>query len=155
MNHASTKSRVNSGDAAVTGLFSGIAGGLVMILFLMAAGLATGSAPVVVLGHFDPTGDGNPLSGILAHLAISSVYGVVYGIVWRVLSQTGRKQAPGWMTGLLFSLALYAIARLVFLTAGNISLLSIPAWQLLMAHLGYGLGLGWVFERSLQREPAN
>lgn len=155
MNHASTKSRVNSGDAAVTGLFSGIAGGLVMILFLMAAGLAAGSAPAVVVGYFDPTRDGNPLPGILAHLAISSVYGVVYGIVWRGLSQTGWKQPPGWMAGMVFGLGLYAIARLAFLTDSSISLFFIPAWQLLTAHLGYGLGLGWVFARSLQHELAN
>lgn len=139
----------------MTGLFSGIAGGLVMILFLLAAGLATGTPLAMVLGYFDPTGNASALSGILAHLAISSVYGVVYGIVWRGLSLAVRKRPPGWMAGLVFSLVLYAIARLAFLTDSNVSLLLIPAWQLLIAHLGYGLGLGWVFERWLQREPAN
>ena len=131
------------GDMAVDGLLAGLVGGLVMGLFLgLADGLA-GRSPLELLGHFDPAQAGSWLTGLLAHLAVSAIYGVVFGLLWgavgRILPSLVRW---GWLVGLGYGLLLWVLAAGVVLTAVGTPLAQIPAWQFALAHLVYGLALG-------------
>lgn len=136
---AKAQNRESWGDAAVSGLLAGILAGVVMAAFLVATGFAGGESVQQVLGHFD-TGEGaSPISGLLTHLAISGIYGIIWGyfcrIVLRLLS------APTWLVGLAYGLMLFLVAQGLFLATPSL-LHGIPAPQLLIGHGVYGLMLG-------------
>src|SRR3990170_208705 len=63
------KREIKASDAVVDGLFRGALAGLGMSVYLALAGLAYGESPLGVLGRFDPAAGGQPLVGLLAHLA--------------------------------------------------------------------------------------
>ncbi|MCA9957294.1 MAG: hypothetical protein KC434_21345, partial [Anaerolineales bacterium] len=64
-----------TGDTAVDGLIAGLVAGLTMGLFLTLGGLLNGRQPLETLSFFDPARAGSWLTGLLAHLAVSSIYG--------------------------------------------------------------------------------
>ena len=104
------------GDAAVDGLLVGGAAGILMAIYLVAAGLVRGDAPiaaiVVILGRFDPGPARAALTGALVHLAVAGVYGLVYGLgrhLWNHSQRLGR--APGWLTGTAYGLLIWVVAQ--------------------------------------------
>ena len=102
----------NVGDAAVDGLFAGILAGLGMAAYLVLSGLTGGTAPEVMVGRFDPGIDGGWLSGTLAHLAVSAVYGVIFAFLFSLLVRwRPAAQRFGWLVGLVYGLLLAALAR--------------------------------------------
>ena len=64
---------IKASDAVVDGLFRGLLAGLGMGAYLVLAALTDGESPLGVLGRFDPAGSGQPLVGLLAHLAVSEI----------------------------------------------------------------------------------
>ncbi|MEP7358961.1 MAG: hypothetical protein ABI847_17055 [Anaerolineales bacterium] len=137
------------GDAAVDGLLYGVAAGLVMALFLVCAGLLRGQSWVAMLGQFDPGLGARPMIGLLTHLAVASVYGAVFGVLWRVGARLLRS-LPVWAAGLLFGLAMWLVAVLVASTRGPAAggwLSGIPPLEFALAHGVYGLALGWLSTR--------
>ena len=83
-----------AGDAAVDGLLAGAAAGVAMATYLVVIGLVAGEEPTVVLARFDPSGAGAaaPLIGGVMHLAVSAVYGLLFGLIYRL---TGRGRLAG------------------------------------------------------------
>jgi hypothetical protein len=69
-------------DAALDGLFSGLAAGVAMAIYLVLWGLMTGMGLGAVLGMFDPGERDIALTGALTHLAVASVYGILFGLLW-------------------------------------------------------------------------
>ena len=140
------------GDTAVDGLFSGILAGLGMAAYLVITGLLSGTAPEVMLGRFDPGLDGGWLAGVLAHLAVSGVYGVVFALLfalvvrWRSPSSRGLLRF-GWLMGLVYGLLLAALARGVLLPMAGSPLLEIAVTHLIVGHAIYGLVLGFEVSR--------
>lgn len=127
------------GDAAVEGLIHGIVAGVVMAAYLVVTGLLAGDSPATVLGGFGLEGGTAPLAGLLGHLAVSGVYGIIWGLLWRLVR--GRSGVPGWLAGIAYGLALF-LASQVLLPAAGSSLLAVPAGHLAVAHVIYGLVLG-------------
>ncbi len=147
-----TYTETTLGDAAVDGLLAGGGAGVLMAAYLIVAGLAMGETVGVVVGRFDPGRGGAPLVGALAHLATAGVYGVVFGLLGRFVPRGWRGRVPGWLAGLVYGLALFAVA-LVLLTAVASPLLEIPSPHFAVAHLIYGLTLGFLFHRKSDGTP--
>ncbi len=141
------------GDAAVDGLLSGVAAGLLMAGFLMAAGIIGGESWDWVLRQFDPGQIPAPLTGAITHLAVSGVYGILFASLWRVVHQAWGR-LPAWLAGLVYGLLLWALAATVTAARANTGgdwFQGIPPAQLAAAHLLYGLSLGWLVSR-LQKQ---
>lgn len=145
----SARSRPASvGDAAVGGLLHGLAAGLAMAAFLVVAGLFHGQTPVNTLAAFAV--DGQPLAsgaltGLLGHLATSGVYGLIWGLGWRLIGSC--TSVATWLGGLIYGVLLWGIAQPLIHSLGS-SLTQIAPWALLGAHLVYGLVLGFLSGRK-------
>lgn len=139
----------STGDTAVNGLIAGILAGLSMTAYLVLAGLLNSISPAVMLGRFDPGMVGHWLTGTLAHLAVSAVYGVIFALLFAVVV---RMRGPllrfGWLLGLVYGLLLLALARGVLLPMTGSPLLQIGTVHLLIAHAIYGLLLGFEVSRK-------
>jgi hypothetical protein len=137
------------GDAAVDGLLAGVAAGLLMAGFLLAAGIIGGETWDWVLRHFDPGLAPAPLTGAVTHLAVSGVYGILFASLWRPFHRAWGR-LPAWLAGLVYGSLLWVLAATVTAARANTGgdwFLGIPPVQLAAAHLLYGLCLGWLVGR--------
>lgn len=148
-----TLKKTTNGDAAVDGLFSGVVAGLLMAAYLALIGLARGEGPGLVLGRFDPGEGASPLTGILAHLAVAGVYGILFAMMRRLISRWRRP--PAWLAGLLYGIALLVLAKTVSLRVAGVNwpLLEIPGLHFALAHGVYGLTLGFLLGRQREIRP--
>jgi hypothetical protein len=135
--------RTTPGDAAVSGLFGGLLAGALMAGFLALAGLWSGQGVGIYWGYFAVGEAGSPLMGLLTHLAVSGVYGILFTLGWRFAQGKHFSQVPGWMAGLVFGILLWILAQAVILPGTDSLLRRIPAEVLAVAHIIYGLALGW------------
>jgi hypothetical protein len=134
-----------AGDAAVGGLLHGLAAGLAMAVFLAAAGLVQGQTPASVLGVLSISGEANVLTGLLGHLAVAGVYGLVWGVVWRLVGP--RLHVPAILAGLVYGLLLWGVSQLLVRSIGAQLALLAP-WALLGGHLVYGLVVGFLSRKD-------
>ena len=134
---------VTVGDAAVDGLLGGIAAGAMMAVYLVGVNLIGGEG-FAVMNRFDPN-VASPIIGALLHLAVSGVYGTAFGIAVKWVRQFN---VPMWLVGILFGVALFALAELVLLPTSRSALAGIPSIHFGIAHLVYGLVIGIVISRN-------
>lgn len=133
----------STSDAAVSGLFGGLLAGVIMAVSLAAAGMLDGQGPMAYLAAFAVSGGNAPFLGLLSHLAVSAVYGLLYGAVYH-WARLGRLHFfPRWLAGLLYGILLWLAAVLLIVPGAATALGAIPAGHFLAAHLLYGLVLGW------------
>ena len=136
------------GDTAVDGLLAGLVGGVVMGLFLALAVWANGGSPRATLGYFDPAQAGSWLTGLLAHLAVSAIYGVGLALLLRVVGWIRPSLTKlAWLWGGLYGLLLWGLAVGVVVTAVNSALAQIPAWEFGLAHVLYGSVAGYRLQK--------
>ena len=83
------------------------------------------------------------------HLAVSAVYGLLFGLIYRLIGR-GRLagRTAGVLIGLVYGLVLLLVAQGLTLIGAGTTLREIPAVHFAMAHLIYGLVLGWLVARS-------
>ena len=129
-----------AGDAAVTGLFSGLQGGVAMAAVIVVFSLLAGQG----LGYLENFSAGArvlPLLGLVMHLAVSCIYGMLYSLVlhW---TRVERLHLPGWLSGLIYALALWTLAVTFLLPAAHSLLLTLPWPVFFCGHVAYGLVLG-------------
>ena len=139
------------GDAAVEGLMYGIVAGLAMAVFVVGFELLGGIAPQVVLSYFDVGSGASPLVGLFTHVAVSGMYGVVFGIATMLAARTfGAHMTPGkWLAlGLLYGAVVFGIAIWIVLPRTNSPLSAMPMWAFAIAHFLYGGVLGWFIGRG-------
>jgi hypothetical protein len=136
-----TTARVPVGDAVVNGLFAGLLAGAGMGAVIAAGSLAAGQG-LGYLGLFAAGGAVSPLQGLLMHLAVSGVYGMLYALLHRLVGPRRAAQIPGWLTGLAYALLLWAFAVTILLPATQAQLLNMPWPVFLLGHITYGLILG-------------
>ena len=141
-NPVTLRQEADVGDAAVDGLLAGIAAGIVMAAYLV--GVSLFGEGVAVLNRFDPSGV-SPAVGTLMHLAVSGVYGAVFGIVSNWIR---RFNLPAWLSGLIFGLVLFALAETFILPTGHSALAGIPIVHFGIAHVIYGLVIGIIINRN-------
>lgn len=134
---------------AVDGLFYGLTGGAAMILALTAFAWLSGEAPGVLLERFGTGAAVAPLSGLLSHLAVSAIYGIMFGaMVWPVLRFFSTLRVAGWLGGLVYAALLLLLAQTAILPASRSPLLQLHFWQWATAHGVYGLVLGGLFAQK-------
>lgn len=136
-----------AGDAAVGGLFHGLVAGLAMAATIAASGLMQGIGLLAIWTRLAAIQE-NPISGLLAHLAVSGVYGVIWALLWRPL-HSRLPQTPAWAAGLVYGLILLLVAQ-VAAAALNPLLMDIGLASQTAAHLIYGLVLGLLTARSVR-----
>lgn len=142
MEKAKAQHRYSSiGDVTVSGLFGGLLGGLAMALIIALFSLLAGQG-LAYLGYFSNGTPVPPLQGLLMHLAVSGIYGMLYGLIlhW---SRADHLDLPGWLLGLVYAVALWVLAVTVLLPAANSLMLTLPWYVFFSGHLAYGLVLGW------------
>ena len=123
------KREIKASDAVVDGLFRGVLAGLGMGVYLAI---------------------GQPLVGLLAHLAVSGIYGALFGLLSLLVLR--RAGLPGWTPlalGGVYGLLLFAVAWFALLPGVDSPLLGIPPLHFGLGHLLYGLALGWLVRRSM------
>jgi hypothetical protein len=131
-------------DAIVSGLFAGLLAGILMGVYLLIWGLIAGSSPSELLLLFAQGQSATPLSGALLHLGVSAVYGSLFGLLCHWLPRRWLSRVPLWALGLLYGLLLFALAELALIPGIGSALEAIPPLQFGLAHVVYGLGLGFL-----------
>ena len=132
----------NTGDLAVDGLVPGVMAGILMMGVLLLGGILSGVSAETVLGYFAPSSGGAAL-GLVTHLAVSSVYGLVFSVLAGRFS--GRPSS--WGIGAVYGLLLYGIGTALVIPGVSAALALAGGGQLLLAHLVYGLALGGLSAR--------
>ena len=134
---------------AVDGVIYGVVAGVAMFLSLMAMALLSGESPGVILSRFSGGGITSPILGMLGHLGVSAIYGVMFGVlIWPVLRRFPSKNISGWLGGILYAGFLVLLAQIAILPGTNSSLSQFPFWQWALGHGIYGLVLGGLFARK-------
>lgn len=136
VNHPAT-----TGDTAVSGLFSGLQGGAAMAAVIVLFSLVAGHG-AAYLGYFSAATPLTPLAGLLMHLAVASIYGMLYALLrrWSRLNRSTR--LAGWLAGLIYALGLWAFAVSLLLPATQALILELPWVVFFSGHVAYGLVLG-------------
>jgi len=142
-----TQTEVKTGDAAADGLLKGIVAGVVMVGYLVLMGLVVGEEPGTVLARFAPTGNTSVVTGTLVHLAVSAVYGALFGVGWHV-ARRRRLDPPPWLAGLAYGVLLLAVAEAALLAGANSPLQEIPLVHFAAAHIIYGVSLGLLMREA-------
>ena len=134
---------------AVDGVVYGLLGGVAMFLSLMALALLSGEAPGVILARFIGGGITSPMVGLVGHLGVSAIYGVMFGVlIWPVLRRFSSRKISAWLGGILYGGFLVLLAQIAILPGTNSSLSQFPFWQWALGHGIYGLVLGGLFVRK-------
>ena len=144
-------SRNKSGvsNLAVDGLIYGLISGAAMVLSLAALALLSGETPGAYLEHFSAAGLTSPLQGLLSHLAVSAIYGVIFGALgWPVLVRFSSSKMIGWLGGVVYAILLLILAQTAILPGTGSPLAQLPIWQWALGHGVYGLVLGSLFARK-------
>jgi uncharacterized membrane protein YagU involved in acid resistance len=145
-----------TGDAAVEGLFSGMIAGIAMVVYLLLAGLTFGEEPLAMLSHFGGSGGSTALVGLLLHLGVSGVYGIVFALICQLTARRRGFRPTLWLVGVVggaYGLILWFLAQSILLPATSSPLMAIPGGHLLVAHLIFGIFLGLL--TNLDRTQAN
>lgn len=146
---------ISFSEAAVEGLFAGALAGLAMAAYLSATALLRGEGLVSLFNRFAQSQASEPLAGLLMHLAVSGIYGILFGILW-ALALHVRGLEPlfrhATLFGILYGLVLFLLAWNFLLPASNSQLLSIPFFDFGLAHVIYGAVLGFITQRYGRRE---
>jgi hypothetical protein len=136
---------ISTGDAAVDGLAGGVVAGVLMAVYLEAAGLWMGEGLGRMLGRFNPQ-EGDPLwIAFLLHLAVAGVYGIIFGILYRaaiILRNDLLAPLPSAVLGLVYGILLLLLARGVLLPGAGSTLMEIPLLHFGAAHLLFGVSAG-------------
>lgn len=144
---------IGVGEAAIDGLLSGVLAGLTMAAYLLGYGWVSGIGPLRILELFAPNVENGALVGMLAHLAVSGIYGALFGMGYAMLLRRRDFSPPTWVHALIgagYGLLLFAAAGLVLLPATSSQMLEIPSLQLALGHLLYGAVLGLLVYRGVR-----
>lgn len=150
--------QISAGDAAIDGLLSGVLAGMAMAAYLLLYGLLSGIGPFEMLALFAPRAESGALVGVLAHLAVSGIYGAAFGMGYAVLLRHRDYSPPVWvhaMVGAAYGLLLLAAAWSVLLPATGSQMQEIPLTHLAIGHVLYGAALGLLVYRGVRRTGDN
>jgi hypothetical protein len=145
-----SKEKENGNNRAVDGLLYGLVGGIAMLVSLLAFALLSGDLPGALLVRFSAGNSTSPIQGLLSHLAVSAIYGLLFGaLVWPVLRHISSASWVGWLGGLAYAVLLLLLAQIAILPGVNSPLAQLPFWQWALGHGIYGLVLGGLFSRKV------
>jgi hypothetical protein len=148
------RNQATFGDVAVDGLIAGVGAGILMAAYLVASGVVLGEGPGAVLSRFDPAAQPLPQVGILMHLAVSAMYGILFGLSERVILRDRLTAIRSTGLGLLYGLALFVLAEVVLLPGTGSHLAAISPVHFGVAHAIYGISLGFLSRNQRSEERA-
>ena len=129
----------STSDRAIDGLVGGLIAGLLMAMWLIVYGWSTGRSLQVTLGYFDPSQNGGWLIGLMAHLALSSVYGLLFGLLAKSVHHLWQlKRALTLGLGVLYGSGLW-LGALGLFNIAETPLGQLSPVEFGLAHLIYGL----------------
>ena len=134
--------RASFGDRAVDGLFGGLWAGAAMGLYLILVGMFSGESISAVLSRFAFEPGAAPLTGLLSHLAVAALYGILFGLVSRLLVQIPLNR---WFLGLVYGAVLLLISQFMLMPGVDLPLRAFPLVHWALAHLIYG----WVLSMAV------
>ncbi len=149
---------ISAGDAAIDGLLSGVLAGLAMAVYLLVYGWFSGIGLLNILALLAPHIESGALVGGLAHLAVSGIYGVVFGVGYVMFLRRRDYSPPTWVhavIGAAYGLLLLAAAWLVLFPATGAQMQEIPLTHLTIGHVIYGAVLGLLVYRRARRAGDN
>jgi hypothetical protein len=115
-------------------------------------GLIDGVTVSETLERFDPQQSENAIVGIIGHLGVSAVYGVLFAVLHRTLSRwIPMTTISNLVLGLLYGLTLILIAELLFTSGIETGLSEIPQVEFALFHVFSSLALAFLFERLSHR----
>lgn len=144
--HAPKRNLRSRSDAAIDGICSGFFAGLLMASYLAIGGwlgernVAAFFAPVTMASE--------AFMALVAHLAVAAVYGAIFGLGIWVLNHLHRSNVATVVMGSIYGLILTLFARTLIFAGGMLPFGELPWLHLLLAHLIYGLALGYFFSRG-------
>jgi hypothetical protein len=144
------RSDLSAGDVAVDGLFSGALAGVPMAVYAAAVWLLFDSGAGDLFGEFLADRGMSLINTLLLHLAISSVYGLVFSLGYNFIARLAKATPTPWasiVAGMVYGALLLALAHLVILPA-NASPLQLSFGLSVPAHLIYGASLGALVHRD-------
>ena len=150
MTKSTAAQKTSGGEVAVVGLFSGLWAGLAMSAYLLVVSLLGSKSFVEAFARASLTESAKPWIAVLTHLAVSAVYGLVFGLVYAFLTQRWRWETTWWLAlalGALYGLFLWFLAVNILAPGTAYPLRDIPAAVITGAHLVYGLRLGGLLFR--------
>jgi uncharacterized membrane protein YagU involved in acid resistance len=138
------------GEAAVEGLLGGIGAGLAMGLFILGLGALLGASPLTVLTYFNAGDNVSPWTGLFTHIAVSGMYGVVFGIGLMLLARLMGSRTRDWwlVVGLVYGVLIFGIAESIILPDTHSALQDLPVWVMGIAHVLYGIILARLTTRN-------
>jgi hypothetical protein len=140
------KNRNTASNLAVDGLIYGLNSGVAMYFALALLALLSGGSPGALLERFSGGGLTTPVQGLLSHLAVSAIYGVLFGVfVWPLLRRLSSGRIIEWLGGFAYAAVLLFLAQIAILPVTNSPLGEVHFWQLALGHGVYGLVLGGLF----------
>ena len=143
------RARSSVGDTAVDGLLNGVVAGIVMVIYLVISGVLTGAGLIATLSAFDLGQGASPVRGVLIHLAVAAMYGMVFSLLYRLI---GRRRSIGrggnMIIGLAYGLLLWLITQIAFAAGVNVALSNLSTVHFAVAHAVYGATLGWLAGRT-------
>ena len=160
---ADTRPPEDRSRALKGGVVAGIVGGLALAVYLAIQAIAQGAAlaPVfkgAALPFFSPDRVGSPAwdpapvaLGLIAHLGVSILWGVLFGLLFYGLSRAGTIVA-GLFWGLVVWLAMFYVV--LPLVGGFGVTQATPLWSAVLMHLVFGLftAVGFLpFQRKVPR----
>ena len=144
-----TNSKGNIRNLAVDGLIFGVLSGLGMYLVMTVLVLFSRNSVTTLLERFSTGAMTSPLQGLLSHLAVSAIYGMLFGaLIWPILQRFSQQKLMGWLGGLGYGLLLLFLAQVAILPATTSNLAQLPLWEWALGHISYGLILGALFARE-------
>lgn len=144
-----TREKYFSGDAAVDGFLNGVIAGVFMGMYVLLIFLVNGLPPEEVMLFFDNS-ISSPLYAPVVLLAVSGIYGLVYGLIilpiisrWENIPRVGIAAA----TGIIYGILLWSIANFIILPE-SLPAGYVPGIYLLTSHMVYGLLIGLMTRQS-------
>ena len=144
-----SRNKESVSNLAVDGLIYGLMSGVAMFISLAAFALLSGETPGAYLERFSAAGLTSPMQGLLSHLAVSAIYGVLFGaLIWPMLVHFSSSKLIGWLGGVVYAILLLFLAQTAILPGTGSPLAQLPFWQWTLGHGVYGLVLGGLFTRK-------
>ena len=113
-----------------------------MVIFLIVVEwVSSGSSSGVTLMHFDPGADPDPFVGLIVHLAVSGVYGLLFGFLAWLLNRLVSQFLNGWIsivTGGVYGTSIFLLPWLTFSARAGHNFLGFSPWIFWLAHVLYG-----------------
>jgi Family of unknown function (DUF6789) len=138
-------------DVIIDGLFNGIQAGLLMSIYLALALIAGRHSLTPFLDSLSQVTGSSPLTSVFFHLAVSGIYGTLFGGISKAVSIRWPGSTRPWPSqgmGVIFGALLYLFASTILFQEISELIQEIQPIHFLIAHLIYGWALGFLMSNS-------